>query len=169
MNPRLHRLALLLSILLFFHQKILSIKTFNGGFLKSFLQEDKPVVIGKWTMSPQQVPHYFECSKPFSLCMTTCVKSFPCKMIQGKNNSGKVINTWECDNGIPAIWYVNQEKAKYKTCIDECMQENKRCLIEKTLPIGEEWPLPEPEKVETKKDWKYKNLGVAGLKAYGKK
>ena len=120
-------------------------------------------------MSPQQVPHYFSCSKPFSLCMTACVNSFPCKMIQGTNNSGKVIHTWECDNGIPAIWFVTQEKAKYKVCIDECMQENKRCLIEKTLPIGEEWPLPEPEKVETKKDWKYKNLNKAGIKSYEKK
>lgn len=49
------------------------------------------------------------------------------------------------------------------------MQENKRCLIEKTLPIGEQWPLPEPEKVETKKDWKYKNLNKAGIKSYEKK
>lgn len=120
---------------------------FKPSFVKSFLQHVKPVVIDGYTMNPEQVPHYFQCNKPFKKCMNKTRTEFPCRWIQGANNSGKIVTTWECHNDRPPKWYIEHKKKEYKKKIMNCMESNKKCLLEKSRSVQAYWKQKEPETV----------------------
>ena len=167
--PKAIFILIIIFTLLLKNSNQINTKPFNGGFLKSFIQQTKSVIIGKYTMSSEQVPHYFLCNEPFRLSLNKCLTAFPCKMIQGKNTSGKVIKTWECHNGIPPAWYVKKKQLIYSKCVDISLQENKRCLIEKTLTINESWPKPQTEKIDMMKNWPGESMSKYDIRKMAKK